>query len=176
MSDGEMQKVLDSFAKVGKHCGMGESVGRIWGYLLLKSCPVTQKEIEEGTGYSRGLISHCLQGMEERTVVSAEKSGREIHYSINSSLATSFGELVGRQYEERIKLMIEFLSELSGTIKDEKVRESFLSIIGEYKKLSLAFLLFPKIIDLIHGMNIGVKDIEEVAKGISIKLEDIKER
>lgn len=170
-----MQKVLDSFAKVGKQCGMGESVGRIWGFLLLKSCPVTQKEIEEGTGYSRGLISQCLQGMEERTVVDAEKSGREIHYSINSSLATSFGELVGRQYEERIKLMIEFLSELSGTIEDEKVRESFLSIITEYKKLSLAFLLFPKIIDLINGMKIDVKDIEEVAKGISIKLE-VKER
>ena len=117
-----MQKVLDSFAKVGKQCGMGESVGRIWGFLLLKSCPVTQKEIEEGTGYSRGLISQCLQGMEERTAVDADKSGKEIRYSINSSLATSFGELVGRQYEERIKLMIEFLSELSGTIADEKVR------------------------------------------------------
>jgi len=171
-----MQEALDSFAKVGKHCGMGESVGRIWGFLLLKACPVTQREIEEGTGLSRGLISKCLQEMEERTAVDADKSGKEIRYSINSSLATSFGELVGRQYEERIKLMIEFLSELSGAIEDEKVRESFLSIIGEYKKLSLAFLLFPKIIDLINGMDIEVKDVEEVAKGISIKLEDVMER
>lgn len=72
--------------------------------------------------------------------------------------------------------MIEFLSELSGTIEDEKVRASFLSIIGEYKKLSLAFLLFPKIIDLVNGMDIEVKDVEEVAKGISIKLEEVTER
>lgn len=172
-----MQRVLDSFAKVGKQCGMGESVGRVWGFLLFKSCPVTQKEIEEGTGLSRGLISQCLQGMEERTVVEVNRRGRENLYSINSSLATSFGELMERIYEGRIKLLIELLSEHSGKIKDEKVRESFRSIIGEYKKLSLAFILFPKIIDHINEMNVDVTDIGEVAKRISIEIEgDIKER
>jgi len=177
MSEVELQKVLDSFAKVGKQVGLGESVGRIWGFLLLKSCPVTQREIEEGTGYSRGLISQCLQGMEERTAVEVNKGGREIRYSINSSLAASIGELMGRQYEDKTKLLIEFLSEHSDKIKDEKVRESFLSIISEYKKLSLAFILFPKIIDRINGMSIDVTDIGEVAKRISIEIGgDIKER
>ncbi len=170
-----MRRVLDSFAKVGKQCGMGESVGRIWGFLLLKSCPITQKEIEEGTGYSRGLISHCLQGMEERTVVDVNRRGREIHYSLNSSLAASFGELVGRQYEDRIKLMIEFLTELSDTIEDEKVRASSRSLINEYKKLSLAFLLFPKIIDGIRGINMEATDIKEAVERITIVVDnDIK--
>jgi DNA-binding transcriptional regulator GbsR (MarR family) len=166
-----MQKVLDSFAKTGKQIGMGESVGRIWGFLLLKSCPVMQKEIEEGTGYSRGLISHCLQGMEERTVINVEREGRKKRYSINPSLATSYGELVGRQYEDRTKLMIEFLSELSETINDKKVQESFRSLISEYKKVSIAFLLFPKIIALINGRNLDMKDIKEIAKKISIRIE-----
>jgi len=174
MTEEAMQKVLNSFAKTGKQCGMGESVGRIWGFLLLKSCPVTQKEIEEGTGYSRGLISQCLRGMEERTVVEVERRGRENCYSINSSLATSFGGLVGRQYEDRIKLIIEFLSELTGTITDEKLRESFRSLICEYKKLSIAFLLFPQIIALINGTNVDVNDIGEMAKRIALRIEDDK--
>jgi DNA-binding transcriptional regulator GbsR (MarR family) len=172
MSDVAMQKVLDSFAKVGKQMGVGESVGRIWGFLLLKSRPVTQKEIEEGTGYSRGLISQCLQGMEERTVVAVEKEGREKHYLINPALATSFGELVGRQYEERIKQVIEFLSEFSETLKDNKLQESFRSIICEYKKVSIAFLLIPKIIELINGRDLEIRDIKEMAKKISITIEN----
>jgi len=171
MSEEAMQKLLDSFAKTGKQSGMGESVGRIWGFLLLKSCAVTQKEIEEGTGYSRGLISQCLQGMEERTVVAVERGGRENRYSINSSLASSFGELIGRQYEERIKRIIEFLSELTDTITDEKLQESFRLLISEYKKLSIAFLLFPKIIALINETNVDVNDIEEMAKRISVRID-----
>ena len=172
MSDDAMHQMLNSFAKMGKHLGVGESVGRIWGFLLLKSCPVTQKEIEEGTGYSRGLISHCLQGMEERTVVEVVRGGRENRYFINPSLATSYGELVGRQYEARLKQVIEFLSEFSETIMDETVRQSILSLRDEYRKVSIAFLLFPKIIALIGGTNLSMSDIKEIAKRISIRIED----
>lgn len=42
-----MQEMLDSLAKIGKQWDLGESVGRVWGFLLFKSCPVTQREIEE---------------------------------------------------------------------------------------------------------------------------------
>ena len=61
MSEEAMREVLDSLAKIGKQWGLGESVGRVWGFLLFKSCPVTQREIQEGMGYSRGLISRCLR-------------------------------------------------------------------------------------------------------------------
>ena len=60
MSEVAMQEVLDSLAKIGKQWDLGESVGRVWGFLLFKSCPVTQREIEEGTGYSSGLISRSF--------------------------------------------------------------------------------------------------------------------
>ena len=48
-----MQEMLDSLAKIGKQWDLGESVGRVWGFLLFKSCPVTQREIEED--FSRSL-------------------------------------------------------------------------------------------------------------------------
>jgi len=170
MSEGAMQEALDSFARAGKQMGVGESVGRIWGFLLLKVSPVTQREIEEGTGLSRGLISKCLQGMVERTVVEVKRGGRENLYYINPSLATSFGELVGRQYKERIKMVIDFLSKFSATIQDKQLRASFRSIIGEYKKVSIAFLLFPKIIALINGTDVDIKDVEEMAKRITLRI------
>lgn len=167
-----MQKVLDATAKVGKHLGVGESTGRIWGFLLLHLRPVTQKEIEEGTGYSRGLISQCLQGMEERTVINVEREGREKRYSINPSLATSYGEVVGRAYEVRMKQVIEFLSELAETIEDEKLRESILALRDEYKKVSIAFILTPRIISLIDETNMEMEDVKDIAKRISIRIGD----
>lgn len=172
MGEEAMQKVLDASAKVGKRLGVGESVGRIWGFLLLNSRPVTQKEIEEGTGYSRGLISQCLKGMEERTAIKVDRAGRENRYSINPSLATSYGEVIGRQYEERMKQVIGFLSEFAETTVDSKLRESILSLRDEYKKVSIAFLLTPRIIALINGTNLDLKDVKEMSKRISIRIED----
>jgi DNA-binding transcriptional regulator GbsR (MarR family) len=171
MGEVAMQKLLDAAAKMGKLLGVGESVGRIWGFLLLKSRPVTQKEIEEGTGYSRGLISQCLKEMEERTVIFVEREGREKHYSINPTLATSYGEVVGRQYEERMQQVIEFLSEFADSISDEKARESLRSIRDEYKKVSIAFLLTPRIIALINGTDLELTEVNEVAKRISLRID-----
>ena len=162
--------MLDAAAKAGKILGVGESVGRIWGFLLLKSRPVTQKEIEAATGYSRGLISQCLQGMEKRTVINVERTGREKHYSINPALATSYGEFVGLQYEERMKQVIEFLSEFADAISDERIRDSLLAIRDEYKKVSIAFILTPRIIALINEWDIESMedDVKDMAKRISI--------
>ncbi|MBN1762249.1 MAG: hypothetical protein JW878_04120 [Methanomicrobia archaeon] len=172
MREAAMEKMLDASAKVGKRLGVGESVGRIWGFLLLKSRPVTQKEIEACTGLSRGMISQCLQGMGERTVVIVKREGREKYYSNNPSLATSYGELLGRQYEERLKQVIDFLSEFAETSEDDTLRESLLALRAEYKKVSFAFLLFPQIIALINGMNLDREDVKEKAKRIYIRLED----
>jgi hypothetical protein len=48
-----MQEMLDSLAKIGEQWDLVESVGRVWGFLLFKSCTVTQREIEED--FSRSL-------------------------------------------------------------------------------------------------------------------------
>jgi DNA-binding transcriptional regulator GbsR (MarR family) len=162
--------MLDAAGKTGKLLGVGESVGRIWGFMLLKSRPVIQKEIEAATGYSRGMISQCLQGMERRTVINVERTGREKHYSINPALATSYGEFIGRQYGERMKQVIEFLSAFAESIEDERIRDSLLAIRDEYKKLSIAFILTPRIIALINGWNTErmEDDVKDMAKRISI--------
>ena len=165
-----MREVLDSLAKMGKQWDLGESVGRVWGFLLFKSCPVTQREIEEGTGYSRGLISRCLKVLKRGPMIEVKREGREIRYSVNTSLTDSFGELLKRFLADNIKPMIELLSTSQDKIGDAKVKETFHALVNEYKKLNLAVLLFSKIIDNINTMPVGVENVEEIAEKISMKI------
>jgi len=72
---------------------------------------------------------------------------------------------------DKIKPMIELLSDNLDTIGDEKVRQTFLALINEYKKLNLAVLLFSKLIDDINMRTGVVEDVEELATRISIKIE-----
>ena len=175
MSEEAMQEVLDSLAKIGKQWGLGESVGRVWGFLLFKSCPVTQREIQEGMGYSRGLISRCLRQLKLGPMIKVSREGREIHYSVNTSLTEGFGDVVKRFLADNIKPMIKLLSENSDKITVEKVREDVLALLDEYKKLNITVLLFSNIIDHINVMNLDVEEMEGMAKRISMKLDgDIK--
>jgi len=156
---------------MGKQWDLGESVGRVWGFLLFKSCPVTQREIEEGTGYSRGLVSRSLKRLELGPMIEVTREGREILYFANTSLTDGFGELMKHFLTDRIKPMIELLSGNLDKIGDAKVRETFLALINEYKKLNLAVLLFSKLIDDINMRTGMVEDVEELATKISIKID-----
>ena len=167
-----MREVLDSLAKIGKQWGIGESVGRVWGFLLFKSCPVTQREIEEGTGYSRGLVSRSLGKLKKGPMIRVKREGREIRYSVNTTLTNSFGELLKRFLAENIKPIIELLSTSRDKIGDAKVKETFTAVLHEYRKLNLAVLLFSKIMDELNTMpvDVEVENVEEVAKRISMKI------
>ena len=167
-----MREVLDSLAKIGKQWGIGESVGRVLGFLLFKSCPVTQREIEEGTGYSRGLVSRSLGKLKKGPMIRVEREGREIRYSINTSLTESFGDLLKRFLAENIKPTIELLSTSRDKIGDTKVKENFTAMLHEYRKLNLAILIFSRIMDELNMMPIDIEEcnVEEVAKSISVKI------
>ena len=167
-----MREVLDSLAKIGKQWGIGESVGRVWGFLLFKSCPVTQREIEEGTGYSRGLVSRSLGKLKKGPMIRVERKGREIRYSVNTSLTESFGDLLKRFLAENIKPTIELLSASRDKIGDAKVKENFTVMLHEYRKLKLAVLIFSRIMDELNMMPIDIEEcnVEEVAKSISVKI------
>ncbi|MCW3131017.1 MAG: hypothetical protein N2V75_13110 [Methanophagales archaeon] len=167
-----MREVLDSLAKIGKQWGIGESVGRVWGFLLFKSCPVTQREIEEGTGYSRGLVSRSLGKLKKGPMIRVEREGREIRYSVNTSLTNSFGELLKRFLAENIKPIIELLSTSRDKVRDAKVKENFTAVLHEYRKLNLAVLLFSRIMDELNTMpvDVEVENVDEVAKRISMKI------
>jgi DNA-binding transcriptional regulator GbsR (MarR family) len=94
MSEIAMQEVLASLAKMGKQWGLEAPVGRVWGFMLFKSCPVTQREIGEGTGYSRGLISRSLSKLKRIKMINVATGGREAHYSVNMSLINGFSEFL----------------------------------------------------------------------------------
>ena len=167
-----MREVLDSLAKIGKQWGIGESVGRVLGFLLFKSCPVTQREIEEGTGYSRGLVSRSLGKLKKGPMIRVERKGREIRYSVNTSLTDSFDDLLKRFLAENVKPMIELLSTSRDKIGDAKVKETFTAMLHEYRKLNLAILIFSRIMDELNMMPIDIEkgNVEEVAKSISVKI------
>jgi len=173
MSDA-IQEVLDSLAKMGKQWGLGAPVGRVWGFMLFKSCPVTQKEIGEGTGYSSGLISRSLSELKRINMITVATGGRESRYSINTSLINGFSAFLQLFLEDEVKPMIELLSENSDKTEDVKVRKSFHELINEYKKLYLAIHILSQMIDEITSagtllVDIENLDVEEVARKISIR-------
>jgi len=103
-------------------------------------------------------------------MIEVKRLGREIRYSVNTSLTESFGELLKRFLADNIKPMTELLSTSQAKIGDAKVKETFHALLHEYKKLNLAVLLFSRIMNDINTMSVEVDNVEEVAKRISIKI------
>jgi DNA-binding transcriptional regulator GbsR (MarR family) len=172
MSEEVMHEVVNSLAKIGKQWDLGgESVGRVWGFLLFMSCPVTQREIEEGTGYSRGLISRCLRELKKTPLLEVSRVGNENLYSINTSLTEGLDELLKRFLTAKITPMIELLSGTADKIEDAKVRETFLALLHEYKKLKLAVLIFSRVMEDINIDEIveETEDIEDYVKKVDYK-------
>ncbi len=169
-----MREVLDSLAKIGKQWDLGASVGRVWGFLLFKSCPVTQREIGEGTGYSGGLISRSLSKLKRINMINVATGGREARYSVNTSLINGFSAFLKLFLEDNVKPMIELLSGNLDKTEDAGVRKTFHELINEYKKLYLAIHILSRMIDEITSagtllVDIEHLDVEEVARKISIR-------
>jgi DNA-binding transcriptional regulator GbsR (MarR family) len=175
MTEVVMHEVLDSLAKIGRQWALGESVGRVWGFLLFKSCPVTQQEIEEGTGYSRGLISRCLKVLDMTNRIEVRRAGQEKRYSVNTSLTESFVEMLKRFSAEIINPMCELLSKTVDKIEEGKVRDNFRTLLNEYKKLYLAVYIFAGIIEDIN-INALAADMEDVVDYVvTVDIEDLAE-
>ena len=124
MSDIDVKKILSSFGRISKQWGLGESVGKVWGFLLFKAVPITQKEIEKGTKYSRGLVSRSLKKLKELDIVSTTKKGSEFYYSTNASLIKGFNKVTKNFLEIEVKPLIEYLSKESSKIKDPAVKKN----------------------------------------------------
>ena len=161
MSEEAVRNVLESMAKIGKHWELGESVGRVWSFLLFKSRPVTQKDIEEGTGYSRGLISRCLQTLQMGQMIRVNSEGKENYYSINITLIESHCVFSRQFLTEKINPIIELLSLCADNVEDGTVRENVLTLRHEFKKLNLAFRIFVGIIEDID-INAVAADMQNV--------------
>ena len=167
-SEINIRKILSSFGRISKQWGLGESVGKVWGFLLFKSMPITQKEIEKGTNYSRGLVSRSLKKLKKLEIVSIIKKGNEFYYSTNASLIKGFNQVTKNFLETEIKPLIEHLSKDSNNIKDKTIKKNVCKIINEYKKLNLGILVFSKTIESLNLPNMG--NLKKIAKEYSIKL------
>jgi len=167
MSDIDTKKILSSFGRISKQWGLGESVGRVWGFLLFRAVPITQKEIEEGTEYSRGLVSRSLKKLKELDIVSITKKGTEFYYSTNASLIKGFNKVTKNFLETEVKPLIEHLSKEADKIKDPAIKKNIDKMINEYKKLNLGISIFSKTME---SFNLpSIKDLKDVAKKYTIK-------
>ena len=155
-----MHEVLDLMTQIGKQMDLGLPVGRVLGFLLFKSCPVTQREIEEGTGYSRGLISRCLKFLGTLHKIEVRREGQENLYSVRTSLTEDFGAHLVHVITNVVNPMIEILARNADEIEDSKVRERFHRLLHEFKKLYLAIHIFTGIIEDIN-INALATDMED---------------
>ena len=155
-----LEEVLSSVAEIGKRWGFELPIGRIWAFLLFQPRAVTQREIEQGTGYSRGLISRTLRKMDTFSMIRVFKEGKEMKYAVNLSLTDGFNDFLKRLLNEKIKPMIELLSENLEKVEDEALRKTFSTLISEYQRLRILITAFSKILNDIKAGKISEEDVE----------------
>ena len=164
----DIKKVLSSFGRISKQWGLGESVGKVWGFLLFKSVPITQKVIEEGINYSRGLVSRSLKKLKDLNIVSITKKAKVFYYSTDASLIKGFNKVTKNFLETEVKPLTESLSKNLNEIEDVTIKKNIRRMINEYKKLDLGILIFSKTMESLNLLNI--ENLKEIAKEYSIKL------
>ncbi|MBC7110044.1 MAG: MarR family transcriptional regulator [Archaeoglobi archaeon] len=137
------ERIMNSCSKISKQWGLGAPLGRILGFMLLESRPLTQSEIERGSGYSKGLVSRSLTKMRELGIVEVERNGRELRYQLRFSLLSILSLMVERFLEEEVKPILENLSEMDG---NEGRRKNLERMTKEYSALSTAIRSFSSIL------------------------------
>ncbi len=170
-SEINIKKILSLFGRISKQWGLGESVGRVWGFLLFKSVPTTQKEIEKGVNYSRGLVSRSLKKLKKLDIIFVTKKDKEFYYSTNASLIKGFNKVIKNFLETEVEPLIEHLSKESGKIKDGVVKKNINKMINEYKKLSLGILVFSKTMKSFSLLSIG--NLTKMVKKYSKKEKEV---
>ncbi len=161
------KKILFSFGRISKQWGLGEPIGRVWGFLLFKSVPITQKEIEQGTSYSRGLVSRSLKKLKGLDMVLVNRQGKEFYYSTSASLIKGFNKVTKNFLEDEIKPLIESLSKNLDKVNDTAVKKNIRRMINEYKKLDLGILVFSKTMESFSL--ISMSNLAEISKKYSKK-------
>ncbi len=144
------QELLDALAEIGKQGDLGEPVVRVWSCILFKSCPISKKEIEEGTGYSSGLVSLSLRKLKIVNMINEIYMGGEKRYYVNTSLTDAFDKFSKRFFVDNIQPMIALLSENLDIIENVRVKKALFELINECKKLNPVIHIFSRIIEDIN--------------------------
>ncbi|HDS46075.1 MAG TPA: hypothetical protein ENN68_08340 [Methanomicrobia archaeon] len=154
----EVQKALGN---IGKQWELGESAWRIWGCILFKSCPISQREIELGTGYSRGTVRISLQKLKLANMTKEILMGGETRYYVNTSLTEAFGTFSRLFFEDNIQPVIALLAGNLDKVENPRVQNRFRELIEECKKLQFIVLVQSRIIEHINTSAIAAEDAKE---------------
>ncbi|MGC9445352.1 MAG: hypothetical protein ACP5E9_10585, partial [Candidatus Methanospirareceae archaeon] len=148
----EVQKALGN---IGKQWELGESTWRIWGCILFKSCPISQREIELGTGYSSGTVRLGLQKLKRANMLKELVMGGETRYYVNTTLTEAFGTFSRLFFEDNLQPVISLLAGNLDKVENPKVKKRFHELIEECKKLQLLVLVQSRIIEHINTSGIA---------------------
>jgi len=120
--------------KATSRWGWGESVGCVWGALLV-SGTMTQDQLVKVSGFSVALVSSSLSWLEERGfVTSAGKQGRKRLYVPLMSFVGALESFLRRFVDVDVTPAVEVLSGRIHEIKDAEQRLNAERIIEEYQK------------------------------------------
>jgi DNA-binding transcriptional regulator GbsR (MarR family) len=123
--------------------GLDESTGIIWGFLLLKGKPVTQKEIMIETGYSASHVSVSLSKLEKLGFITClGRKGRRKLYRASKSFLDGLENYLKRLVDIEITSAIESISQQIDKLGDETLRRSAEKVLDEYEKLKLFLTAF----------------------------------
>lgn len=128
--------------------GLEESMGVIWGLILLKGRPITQKEIVKETGYSISSVSVSLSKLERLGFIATiGKRGRCRLYKASRTFLDGLENYLRRLIDVEIKNAVLHLSNEAAKIEDNLIRRNAESIISEYEKLRIFLLVFVEILN-----------------------------
>jgi len=147
MANGFEKEFMNRISRVCKQWGFGEPAGRIWGLLLLKNKPLTQKEIVEESGYSLSLVSPNLNILQKFGMVSIiGKQGKKRLYCSTTSFIETFERALRDLMEKDVKPLISLLSSSMAEVKDKKIKKRFNILINEYKETNRFLNIFLRIL------------------------------
>ncbi|MBO3802650.1 MAG: winged helix-turn-helix transcriptional regulator [Candidatus Brockarchaeota archaeon] len=115
--------------------GLGESVGCIWGALLVEGRAMTQEQLAKSSGYSIGLVSSTLSRLEEMGfVASVGRQGRKRLYVAAMSFVDALESFLKRFVDFEVVPALGALSEEARGVEDAERRSNAEKIIAEYRK------------------------------------------
>ncbi|MGQ9515554.1 MAG: GbsR/MarR family transcriptional regulator [Thermoproteota archaeon] len=132
MSTIEFMRML---GKATNRWGLRESIGCIWGTLLVSGRALTQEQLAEYSGYSIGLVSSNLSRLEEMGFVrSVGRQGRKKLYVAVMSFVDALENFLKRFIDMDVTPTMGLLSEKIHEIKDAEQRSNVEKILAEYRK------------------------------------------
>ena len=150
------KRLIEILIEAGKVKGQNAVFGSIIGYLLLHGS-LTQAQLKELSGFSKGAISQSLKILSRTPAIKKEplEGEREYHYTFGANMADIASNIVYYKSESN-ELAIKFLQ--------SKVQE-----LEKYKDKGGHEILSKRVTDMINFFEYNVKVLEKIKESSFIK-------